>query len=125
MKSYFIILLFIVIGVLSPSTVTAAPGIIIVDMNQHSNEQVEKPITEKGKRCPSVKYYFSINLEDYAVETDIPDTIILYEIMDEDGSTLLASSLSSEVAMYLSSVDGVFQLRLVTADNTYIGYIEL
>lgn len=128
MKNYFIILLIIVIGVLSPIIAIAAPhSTVFVELKQEEGEIV-RPDPVKGKRCPSVKYYYSINLEDYAVETNIPETIILYEILGEDGNTLLVSSLSSDVAMYLSSIEGIegaFQLCLVTAENTYIGYMEL
>ena len=52
--------------------------------------------------------------------------IISYELWDETGENIVAAYPDDyDMVVYMSSLTGCYQLRLVTAESTYIGYIEL
>ena len=52
--------------------------------------------------------------------------VISYELRDEEGETMIVGfSSDSDLVEFMTSLQGVYQIRLVTDEYLYIGYIEL
>lgn len=80
----------------------------------------------KGKRLPSATFICTIDFDNRSIVTTIPYNIIAYELWDENGySTIVSYANDYELVEYMANVSGVFQLRIVTAERTCVGYIDL
>ncbi len=91
------------------------------------DERPDKGIQpDKGHRIPSAPVICTIDFENHRIETSIPYEIIAYELWDEDGiDTIVSYPSDYDIVEFMSTVSGAFQLRLITVEHTYIGYLEL
>ena len=81
---------------------------------------------EKGHRMPSAPFICTIDFENPRIETSIPYRITAYELWDEDCDYPIVSYANDyKLVDYMANASGVFQLRIVTTERTYIGYIDL
>ena len=70
--------------------------------------------------------YCTIDFENHRIETSIPYDIIAYELWDEDGvDTIVSYPSDYDIVEFMSTVSGAFQLRLITVERTYVGYLDL
>lgn len=85
-----------------------------------------KDIPSKGKRNPPVPTYCIIDFSKNLIDTSVNEPIESYEIWDIDGNYIYAS-FSDEVTFvqYLAEKRGSYQIRLITIDYCYIGYIDI
>ena len=91
---------------------------------QQVEEEDERP--SKGYRVPAAPVICTIDFESHRIATSIPYEIIAYELWDEDGTAQIVSFASDyDLVEYMSCMSGAFQLRLVSSERTYVGYIDL
>ena len=97
---------------------------ISVSLAQSDNEYREKP--EKGHRTSPTYETCVIDFSNFAIATERIPMIISYELWDGTGEEIVVSYPNDyDMVTFMSSLSGCYQLRLVTEDSTYIGYIEL
>lgn len=82
------------------------------------------PQTTKGRRSPQMPIPCIVSeAEGITVAIDEAD-ILAYEIWDAEGSACVASYVEgSDAATHLLSTPGEYQLRIITNEYSYIGYI--
>lgn len=80
--------------------------------------------TGTGRRTPSIPIFCTVSeVEGITVDIDEAD-ILAYEIWDAEGSACVASYVEgSDAATHLLATPGEYQLRIVTSEYSYIGYI--
>ena len=90
------------------------------DVPDHSSS----PQTTKGRRTPPMPIPCTVSeAEGITAAIDEAD-IIAYEIWDAEGSGCVASyGEGTDAAAHLLSTPGEYQLRIVTSEYSYIGYI--
>ena len=91
----------------------------------YNNQTEHKKGTDNGgRRTPPMPIPCTVS-ETEGITADIDETdIIAYEIWDAEGTGCEASyGENSDAATYLLSIPGEYQLRIVTSEYTYIGYI--
>lgn len=78
-----------------------------------------------GRRTPPMPIPCTVS-ETEGITADIDEAdIIAYEIWDAEGTGCEASyGENSDAATYLLSIPGEYQLRIVTSEYSYIGYIS-
>ena len=97
---------------------------ISISIKQFDNDYDEKP--EKGHRTSPTYETCVIDFTNLAIATERIPMIISYELWDETGENIVAAYPDDyDMVVYMSSLTGCYQLRLATAESTYIGYIEL
>ena len=75
---------------------------------------------------PAAPVICTIDFDSHRIATSIAYEITAYELWDEDGVSPIVSYPSDyDIVEYMSRLAGVFQLRIVTSDRTYAGYLEL
>lgn len=90
-----------------------------------SKERIHRSVPSRGARKPSVHVICVINVENNEVTCEFDSEIESYEIWDEDGEIQYCSfGESNEFIEFLSSSHGCFQLRFITDEYVYIGFIE-
>lgn len=78
----------------------------------------------KGPRMPAPVSLCIIDFCSHSIEFSRVDVIINYELWDEEGTVILASYDNDyDMVMYLANLSGCYQLRLITQDCLYRGYI--
>ena len=83
-------------------------------------------LPDKGNRTSHTYWTCVIDFSNFAIATERIPMIISYELWDETGENIVAVYPDDyDMVVYMSSLSGCYQLRLVTAESTYIGYIEL
>lgn len=83
-------------------------------------------LPNKGNRTSPTYETCVIDFSNFAIATERIPMIISYELWDETGENIVAAYPDDyDMVVYMSSLSGCYQLRLVTEDSTYIGYIEL
>lgn len=79
-----------------------------------------------GWRMPAAPITCTIDFTTLSITSNRVQLILSYELMDETGEEIVATYPNDyDMVVYMSSLTGCYQLRLVTAESTYIGYIEL
>ena len=97
---------------------------ISISIKQFDNDYEEIP--EKGHRTSPTYGTCVIDFSNFAIATERIPIIISYELWDGTGEEFVVSYPNDyDMVVYMSSLTGCYQLRLVTAESTYIGYIEL
>ena len=92
--------------------------------NGYGEEDMDPP--NRGHRIPSPATTCTIDFDNHRIETSIPYEITAYELWDEDGiDTIVSYPSDYDIVELMSTVSGAFQLRLITVEYTYIGYLEL
>ncbi|MDE6022962.1 MAG: hypothetical protein K2G13_05605, partial [Muribaculaceae bacterium] len=67
-----------------------------------------------------------IDISTHSIQTSLSNDIISYELWDEEGESMIVSyKYDSNMVAFLSTVKGVYQFRIATAETIYLGYIEL
>lgn len=96
---------------------------VVLDEGYEKDKKEEDP---KGLRMPMASMTCIIHFTTNSIETNRLSEIISYELWDEEGEFLMASYISdSDMVALLSTVSGVYQFRITTAETIYVGYIEL
>lgn len=91
-----------------------------------SDEVKDPEHPSKGQRLPAAPVICTIDFENHRIVTSIPYEITAYELWDEEGNASIASYPTDyDLVEYMSGLSGVFQLRLVTSEYAYIGYLDL
>lgn len=104
-------------------------------MAEPTSSQVTVSVTEEGKdireespwgyRKPSPPIRCTIDFNTLSITLDRIPIVLSYELWDEDGENMVISySTDYDMVSYISSLSGVYRLRLVCAEKVYIGYIE-
>lgn len=107
------------------NTALAAGSSLSVPLSMQNNESNDRILPDKWHRMPA---YISCTIDFAAgtIESGIESPILSYELWDEDGVDMLISFGSpQEFTHYMSTLTGSYQLRLVTEEYLYIGYLEL
>lgn len=92
----------------------------------YSVDDEGKDMPSKGKRIPSAPITCMIDFENHRIETSIPYNITAYELWDDDGiDTIVSYTSDYDIVEFMTTVSGVFQLRLITVERNYVGYLEL
>lgn len=85
-----------------------------------------KEFPSKGQRLPAASVICTIDFENHRIVTSIPYAITAYELWDEErDASIVSYPTDYELVEYISCLSGVFQLRLVTSEGVYIGYLDL
>ena len=80
----------------------------------------------KGTRTPAAPTVCTIDFDNHRIETSIPYAVTAYELWEDEGIAIIVSYPSDyDMVEYMSGQTGVYQLRIVTSDGTYAGYLEL
>ena len=96
------------------------------DITLQAEQPDEHKVPLKGHRMPSTQYICTIDFNNYRIETTIPYDIIAYELWNEDGAGMSASySTDYEIVEFMDGLSGEYQLRIVTTQHAYTGYLEL
>ena len=83
-------------------------------------------LPDKGNRTSPTYGTCVIDFSNFAIATERIPMIISYELWDGTGEEIVVSYPNDyNMVTFMSSLSGCYQLRLVTEDSTYIGYIEL
>ena len=83
-------------------------------------------LPDKGNRTSPTYGTCVIDFSNFAIATERIPMIISYELWDGTGEEIVVSYPNDyDMVTFMSSLSGCYQLRLVTEDSTYIGYIEL
>lgn len=107
------------------NTTLAAEPLKSVPLSMQDREPDKKVLPDKGHRMPA---YISCTIDFAAgsIESSIASPILSYELWDEEGETILASyATDHELVDFMATLTGAYQLRLVTDEYLYIGYLEL
>lgn len=84
------------------------------------------PLNPKGHRTPAAWSECIVSFTDNCIETSVAMDILSYELWDEDGESMLVSCATDhELVEFMSCISGSYQLRLVTEEYLYIGYVNL
>ena len=79
-----------------------------------------------GFRMPAAPITCTIDFTTLSITSNRVQLILSYELRDETGEEIVATYPNDyDMVVYMSSLTGCYQLRLATAESTYIGYIEL
>lgn len=91
-----------------------------------SDHEENPELPSKGFRMPVAPVTCTIDIENYRIVTSIPYAITTYELWDEEGNSQIVSyAYDYDFIQHITDTSGEFQLRLVTDEHTYIGYLEL
>ena len=102
----------------------AESGSLTIDVTTIDENREEHP--EKGPRTPSAPTVCTIDFDNHRIETSIPYAVTAYELWEDEGIAIIVSYPSDyDMVEYMSGQTGVYQLRIVTSDGTYAGYLEL
>ncbi len=117
-------------GLLFANTANAANAAgriatVTVMLAQQQNEPDKKTQPSKGHRMPAYTIC-TVDFTTGTIESNTRDAVATYELWDAEGECMLVSFVSDhELVGYMSGISGAYQLRLVTEEYIYIGYIEL
>ncbi len=119
-----IILLLVYLLLISNKAYSDHDDTNVITLSESKSLTHEKPA--KGKRTPGKTETCIIDFNNATIHITITSDITCYELWDEEGESMLASySTDSEMVLFMTQQTGIFQLRVVTTDSIYIGYIEL
>lgn len=91
-----------------------------------AKKPTRKDLPTKGHRMPSEKVVCVIDFTSGQIMVETSSPVISYELRDEEGETMIVGfSSDSDLVEFMTSLQGVYQIRLVTDEYLYIGYIEL
>lgn len=117
--------IFAILMAITTFSVQAAGDVISILLEKNPKQDPGRSTPIKP-RIPSVKAECIISIPEQQITTDIPSEILSYELWDTDGETIeVAFSDEENMTQYLSGVVGEYQLRLVTDEYIYIGYLYL
>ena len=75
---------------------------------------------------PAAPVICVIDFTNLSITSDRLPIVLSYEFWDETGDTMIISYPNDyDMVFFMSSQTGIYQLRLVSAETTYTGYIEL
>lgn len=109
-------------------SINAFAGLKLIDIGLIIFQEVEKDKDppSKGYRAPEVSVICTIDFENHRIATSLPYEITTYELWDEYGEIPIVSYASdSDLVEYMEYTSGIFQLRLITSEQTYLGYLDL
>ena len=79
-----------------------------------------------GFRMPAAPITCTIDFTALSIISNRISSVLSYELWDDTREEILASySNDYDMVVYMSTLTGCYQLRLVTEECTYIGYINL
>lgn len=78
------------------------------------------------RRTPPVKETCTLDFSRQQILTTVSDVIISYEVWTEDGILQMgAFDNDADVVMFLNGIFGFYQIRLLTEEHIFVGYVEL
>lgn len=78
------------------------------------------------RRTPPVKETCTLDFSRQQILTTVSDVILSFEIWTEDGIFQMgAFDSDADVVMFLNGIFGFYQIRLLTEEHIYVGYVEL
>ena len=81
---------------------------------------------KKGNRMPAQKETCVIDFVNVSIRSTILNEIISYELWDETGEYIVMTYWDdADMVEFISTLTGCYQLRLVTVDTSYTGYIAV
>lgn len=117
------------ISVLAFMSMTAAANyypvysLVLFRSYEEQPDHSDRPKTNTH-RTPSRPIVCTISETEGIVTDVVIEGILAYELWDADGETCVAEFADSGLAAaYIYAVPGEYQLRIVTSDYSYIGYI--
>lgn len=125
MKQTIITFVLLLLSLSCASSISAIPvdngNELVMSRKGRNREDMPK----KGNRIPSAPIHCIINYEDENILGNFDSEIESYEMWDEDGEIQYCSiGDCKEFIEFLSSAHGCFQLRFITDEYVYIGFIE-
>lgn len=95
-----------------------------VSLQRTVKKEHNQELDREGTRMPPRPIICIIN--EQGVQTDIPsEDIISYELWDISGSCIVSLADDKEFVQYLySSIQDEFQIRIITDEYYFIGYIS-
>lgn len=122
--TYLTIALSLIIGFGINAKAEPSSSQIVVSLNEDGRDKPEE--NPWGLRIPAVPLTSTIDFDALSIISDRLPMVLSYELWDESGDTMLVSySNDFDMVSFMSSLTGCYQLRLLSADSTYLGYIEL
>ena len=101
----------------------SSPQVIVSLSEEEDDIPEENPF---GWRIPAPPTTCLVDFANLSITSDRLPIVLSYELWDEAGDIMLISySNDYDMVTFMTSLTGGYQLRLVTEENTYIGYIEL
>ena len=124
MKNFFLIFIAACCLLLTTSAAAAEP-VTTIKLTKQDQEPIKKDRPSKGNRMPGYTTCL-IDLLNRCIICSMEETVLHYELWDENGETLLVSyPTDGEMTGYMADISGAYQLRLVTEEYLYIGYVDL
>jgi len=124
LHTYLMIALSLIMGFGITANAEISSNQLIVYLNSDDYDIPEE--SPKGWRAPSKPATCTIDFTTLSITSNRVSSVLSYELWDEEGETSIAAYPSdSELVQFMTGLDGVYQLRLVTDEYIYIGYIEL
>lgn len=118
--------LLIAIVLFSTKAYAANEENITIPMTQTDDDPGKLDRPSKGHRLLRAPIICTINFAEGTVDASIASEILSYEVWDAEGGCIVASfTTDSGMVEFLSTASGCYQLRLVTDDYSYAGYLEL
>lgn len=112
-------------NIANAANTAAGIATVTVMLAQQEIQPSKKTQPSKGHRMPSYTMC-TVDFTTENIESNTQYAVTTYELWDEEGEVMLASYTSdNELVEYMSGISGPYQLRLVTEEYLYIGYIEL
>lgn len=82
--------------------------------------------TSRGRRTPARHIYCLIDFDVKGISIENDTEILSYELWNEEGESLIVAYPEDEqMVEFMSGLKGTYQLRLVTEECLYVGYVEL
>ena len=86
--------------------------------------KTDKP--RKGNRMPAHQETCVVDFTTMNIRSTLSNEIISYELWDENGEYAVMVCIDdTDMVGFMCTLTGNYQLHLVTADTSYMGYIEL
>lgn len=96
---------------------------VIVFLTEDRDIREQNPF---GWRMPAAPISCQIDFNALSITSDRLPTVLSYELWNDTGESMIISySNDYDMVSCMASLAGVFQLRLISAETSYIGYMEL
>ncbi|MDE5790135.1 MAG: hypothetical protein K2H96_02755 [Muribaculaceae bacterium] len=122
--TYVTIALILIIGLGINAKAQQDSSQVIVSLTEENKDiPIENPW---GLRMPPAPTSCIVDFTNLSITSDRLPMVLSYELWDETGETMIILySNDYDMVTFMASLSGCYQLKLISEDNTYIGYIEL
>ena len=99
---------------------------VLIEMVKENNEPTSDPRPSKGHRMPTRPETCVVDFKSKMIQLSVSAEIVYYELWSDSGDSIVVTYVCDrDMVEYMCTLSGCYYLRLLTTDNTYIGYMEL